>query len=409
MRGRRTRSQSLGPAFTQLVWARALIWIAGAITKVALPLAVYQRTGSPALAAILTAFESTPYLLVGLPAGALADRLRTRTVVITCCVVCGLASGSVPLAAATGVLTTPHLFVAGFAAGCALVFFDAAMFAVLPAVVPRDALVRAYSTTTAVQTTIALAGPAAGGVLAAAITPVYTLLLDSLMFACATVVFASFREPIRTRTSREVSIISTIVEGIRFIRGSAVVATMTLLGTGNATAEGVLVGMLIPTVVHIYGTSSDGGAVGLSYTMIAVGGLLGTAVSPTLAARVPIPTITIGGLLIGAAGFAGWIWAPSFVIGLLGLVVFQTGGTVVILNAITVRARLTPDALQGRVNTTARMVAWGGQPIGAYLAGGIVGIIGVTGTLSVGMSILLITAVAAACSPLRHIGRIADH
>lgn len=382
-------------AFRQIVWARALVWVAGAITTVALPLAVYQRTQSATLAAVLAAFEATPYLLVGLPAGAFADRWSARTISLVCCAVCACASGSIPVAAALDVMTTPHLFISAFVANTALVFFDAAMFAVLPAVVGPDDLMRAFSTTTAVGTTIRLAGPAAGGFLAAWLTPEYTLAIDTVMILAAATVFVAFREPHRTFAAATNPIRRSVLAGLAFIRRTAPVRRLTLLGTGNAVAEGIVTGMLIPAVVGLYGRSDSGGAVGVGFTVIALGALAATVVAPWAARRLEVRTITVTGLLMSAAGMAVWAWCPWFVPGLVALGLYQLGATVTILNGIAVRARITPPELQGRVNTTARMIAWGGQPIGGYGAGIAVGALGVASTLTVGVGVLVVTALTA--------------
>ncbi|MDZ7914940.1 MAG: hypothetical protein U5O16_24415 [Rhodococcus sp. (in: high G+C Gram-positive bacteria)] len=72
-----------------------------------------------------------------------------------------------------------------------------------------------------------------------------------------------------------------------------------------------------------------------------------------------------------------------------------------IINGITVRHLVTPDELQGRVNTTARMLAWGGQPIGAGVAGALVGPIGLAATLTVAVGVAVVNAVFASLSSLR--------
>ncbi|WP_181784948.1 MFS transporter, partial [Pseudonocardia pini] len=126
--------------FRLLVLARTISWFGSAVTLVALPIAVYQRTGDAGHTAALTAVESTPYLLLGLLAGAVADRWPRRPTMVVTGLVAAAAVGSVPLAQALGVLSTPQLYVAAFVANSAMVFFDAAGFGLLPALVPREQL-----------------------------------------------------------------------------------------------------------------------------------------------------------------------------------------------------------------------------------------------------------------------------
>ncbi len=58
--------------------ARIAAWIGNVMSLVALPVLIYQLTGSAALTGLLAAAGALPYLLLGLPAGALADRWDSR-------------------------------------------------------------------------------------------------------------------------------------------------------------------------------------------------------------------------------------------------------------------------------------------------------------------------------------------
>ena len=226
--------------FRTLLMARASIWIAGAITAVALPMAVYQRTGRADLAALLAGFIVTPYIVVGLFAGALADRHRIRSVALLTTSACALAFGSIPVAQMLGVLTTPHLFVSALVANTALVFFDAAMFAALPAIVGRDRIAEAFASMTAVSTVIGLGGPALGGLIAGWWSPEYTLTISAVMFVVSAVVFLILDEPVRELSHRETTILRDIGAGLGFIVRNRIVRSLTLLGLGNSIAEGVL-------------------------------------------------------------------------------------------------------------------------------------------------------------------------
>lgn len=61
--------------------------------------------------------------------------------------------------------------------------------------------------------------------------------------------------------------------------------------------------------------------------------------------------------------------APNLASAVASLAAWAFAFDLVILNGITVRQYVTPDNLQGRVNSTGRMVAWGGQPFGAAVGG----------------------------------------
>lgn len=391
--------QALRPTgFRVFLIARAAVWIAGGVSAVALPLLVFEHTGDPALVAALTAVEALPYLAVGLIAGALGDRYAPGRLAALCCLVCALAGGSIPVTAALGVLSIGHVFAVAIVVNTALVFFDAATFAALPALVSKEALPQAFSTSTGVYSVIRMAIPGAGGVLAALITPTYALLADTVMMLCAAALFARMAIPTPTRTTPDASVLADIGAGLRFIARTPIVRALTALGVGNAIAEGIVMGLLVVTVVEVH-RGGTGGAVGLAYSMLAVGGLAGSLLLPRLTA-LPVRAVAVGGLLSAAAAVAGWVWAATLWAGLAALAVYQCAAMVVILNGVSVRAQRTPGELQSRVNTTARMLAWGGQPLGALGAGAVVGAWGIRATVCLAIPILVVTAIAGLLVPM---------
>lgn len=102
-----------------------------------------------------------------------------------------------------------------------------------------------------------------------------------------------------------------------------------------------------------------------------------------------------------AALLAAVALAPTFALSLASLLLWQAANMLVILNGISVRQLVTPDHLQGRVNTTARMIAWGGTPFGAAVGGALAEGIGIRGALLLTAITVMLSAVLAWFSPLR--------
>lgn len=103
------------------------------ITWLALPLvAITLLHASTFEVAALSAASSLPVLLVSLPAGALADRVQRRPVMIACALLAAAATGSIPLADAAGHLTLGQLYLVTFVVGALSVAFDAAAGAIPP-------------------------------------------------------------------------------------------------------------------------------------------------------------------------------------------------------------------------------------------------------------------------------------
>ncbi|MGW1271317.1 hypothetical protein ACWD5A_22175, partial [Streptomyces sp. NPDC002491] len=133
----------------------------------------------------------------------------------------------------------------------------------------------------------------------------------------------------------------------------------------------------------------------------ALGALLAATVLPRLQKTAPVGWITLGGLAANAVFLACWANLPGLAAGLVALTLWQAANTFVSLNGIVVRQQVTPGHLQARVNTTARMIAWGGQPLGAATAGFLTESIGVRAALSLACLGALVSLGAGLTTPLR--------
>ncbi|MFF7880879.1 MFS transporter [Streptomyces sp. NPDC020794] len=390
--------------FGLFLTARTVSWAGSAVTTVALPVLLYQRTSSAALSGLLTALEALPYLVLGLPAGALADRwCRRRT--LTLCSWCSAALiAAIPVAAALDVLTTLQLMLTGPAVSCAFVFFDAAAFGALTTLVGRDGVATATSRMMSASTLIGLLGPSAAGALIATVGAPTAIALDALSYASAALLLARLPLPAAPAAPAGKGVRGTrtdIAEGLRYIRHHPLIRPLTLLGIGNSFTEGAVVGLIVVAAVRRFGLTPDDGRIGFFWVAAALGALIAATALPRLQKAVPVGWITLGGLAANAVFLACWANLPGLAAGLVALALWQAANTFVSLNGIVIRQQVTPDHLQARVNTTARMIAWGGQPLGAATAGFLAESIGVRAALSLACLGALVSLGAGLATPLR--------
>ena len=89
-----------------LLWGgiQALSGLGSQISQIAFPLLVLAVTGSPAKAGIVGFAQQLPIALLALPAGALADHLNRKRLMIACDAIRAVALLSIPIALATGSL-----------------------------------------------------------------------------------------------------------------------------------------------------------------------------------------------------------------------------------------------------------------------------------------------------------------
>jgi predicted MFS family arabinose efflux permease len=393
------------------LWSRGISWTGNALTAVALPIMLYQLTGSAALTGLLAAMEAVPYLVLGLPVGALVDRWNTRSTLVLSSIASAVAAASIPLAAAFGALTPAHLIIVATSTSVAFVFFDAASFGMIPAIVGRDAIAAATARMMTISTLIGIAGPPVGGVLVATGGGALALLIDALSYLIGAFLLAGISTRTPEQSTKEPStttIRQDIAEGLRYIRSMPVIRDLTFLGIGNSLAGGAVSGLVVVAAVRSLGLDADSSAIGVLFGGAAIGALGASWLIGPLQKRSGLGAITVGALLLSAAAISGWAFAPSFLAGLATLTLWQLGTTVVSLNGIIVRQSITPPGLQGRVNTTARMIAWGGQPLGAGGAGLLADSLGIREALLCAALVALSTAVIAAVLPVSRSGRIAQ-
>ncbi|WP_052710957.1 MFS transporter [Pseudofrankia sp. DC12] len=375
------KTGTAGRGYRRFLLARTVSWAGSAVTLVALPLLAYQRSGSATLTGLLAALEAVPYLLLGLPAGAWADRLDPRRVLVGSSLASGLLLATIPLANALGVLTTFQLLAVAAASAAALTFSDAAGFRALAALVPPGEMGRATGRLSSAGTVVSLAGPAAGGLLAAGLGAGPTIALDAVSFAASALLMArlplavpgqgtaapgpasagSAKPPRRLRAD--------VGAGLRWVWRQPLVRTLTLIGFGNSLTAGFVTGLVVVVAVRQLGLGTDDGRIGLLYAAAGAGSLLASLTIAPLQRRLPLGWISLAGLAGGLAFLAGWTVSRSLATGALALAGWQAANTLVSLNGIIIRQTIAPIELQARVNTSARIIAWGGQPLGAAAGG----------------------------------------
>jgi MFS family permease len=185
---------------------------------------LYDRTGSPLALGFVGLVQVLPVLLLGLIAGHLADRYRRKPILVgTQLALAGVSLALAILSAARGPLVAVYACL--LARGLVAAFRDPAEVAFRAEVAPEEAFENAASWRNTIGTVAAIAGPAAGGLLVAALGGTATLYaLTALTSALAAAALA----PIRGRAPRpslpgvEETTWRSIAEGIRFLRRTPV-------------------------------------------------------------------------------------------------------------------------------------------------------------------------------------------
>jgi MFS family permease len=360
------------PAFVVFWSARTISFAGTGITSVVLPVLAYRLTGSAAAVAALLVLETCPYIFFGLIAGALADRVNRKKMMVAWNGVAALLLASIPAVAALHLLTMPQVFVVTFGIGVAFVWFDAANFGSVPALVDRAQLPAAMSMIASSGTLALLIGPALGGFLLTIMAPPYALGFDAASYVISALLLASIRRPFRSSqtTQKQLARVRTdIAEGLRFLWHQPVIRTMTFSVFCACLSWGGTCSLLVVYASRALHLAHADVRLGLLYSAGELGGLISLVVVPTLVKRRAIGRVMAGFLAANVAAVALLAIAPSYGWALVLYCAYELVYLMVTSTGITVRQMLSPDHMQARVNTAGRLIAYGGQPVGALLGG----------------------------------------
>ena len=357
----------------RLFWlSRAVSGLGSAVTTVALPVLTYQETRSAVLVSLVAAAGTLPYLVFGLVAGAVADRVDRRTLMIGADWLNTLCIATVPVAAAFGALTGAHIVLAALLSASLALFFDAGLYGFVPDLVGRDNLVKANSSIYGVETVVRILGNAVAGGLIAIAGAAETLALDALTFAASALLLRAIAYTASGRAESRggrPGLRESIGQGLRFLWNHPALRLMTVVGTLQSLSGGAIIGQLVVFADRVLGVHGSNPRIGLLYTAWSAGGIGGSLLLPRLRRRFHTFRIMLVVLPVGAALGLVVVLTTDWRVALVALAAWGSAYLVVLVNTMTYSQEVTPPDLQGRVNTTRRMLSSGlGVPLGALLA-----------------------------------------
>jgi MFS family permease len=398
------------PVFTgrdfRLFWAGQTISTTGsAVTSVALPLVVVQTLHADAFTmGLLHAAIWLPWMLFGLPAGAWADRVTKRPVMIACQLLAALLVLTVPVAAWSGWLTVEHVLLVALAMGAVKVLFTAAYNAYVPVLVGREHLMGANARLLGTEQVANVAGPGLGGALAQFAGAVVGLVADAVSFLVSALCLRAVRtrEPAvrRNATTRLGTEIRAAVEFL--VRDPY----LRVLAGQTAAANLVLAGVQALLVVFLVQTAGLGAwSVGAVTVAAGVGGLLGAVLAPRLSRRVGTArALLVSSPVTGVFGLLFPLAAPGagIVLAMVGALAWSTG--VVTKNVITgsFRQAYCPPEMVGRVVMTIRFLIFGVMPAGGLLGGLLGTVLDVRTALWILLGANVLAGLALFLGPIRH-------
>jgi MFS family permease len=365
---------------TPFRWLVASSWtsnLGDGISLAAGPLLIASQTSDPFLVAMAGLLQGLPWLLFGLYAGVLADRVDRRRLVVAVDLVRAGVLAVLTTTVVTGQVNVAVVLTTMFVLGTAEVFADTTTGTLLPMVVAKADLGIGNARLSAGSLTMNnLIGPAVGaGLFAAGIA--WPFLVQTVCIALGALLVSRMVVPRLDRPATRSHIGRDIGEGFRWTWGNSAVRTLTLtIVTFNVTYGAAW------SVLVLYATERLGlGAVGfgLLTTVGALGGLVGTVSYDWLERHASLAAIMRVGLLIETLTHLGLALTTTAWVAMAIMFVFGAHAFIWGTTSRTVRMRAVPMELQGRVGSLYAIGVFGGIVVGQALGGLIARIWGITG------------------------------
>jgi predicted MFS family arabinose efflux permease len=363
-----------------LLWSGQVVSTLGSTaTSIVYPLLVLALTNSPAAAGVAGALRAAPYLLFSLPVGALIDRWDRKRVMILCDLGRAVAVLSVPIALAFDALTIGQLYAVAFVEGSLFVFFNIAEVAALPRVVPTRQLPQAAAQNEAAFGTVHIVGPSIGTALYQMLGRGAPFIADAISYVASVVSLVLIKTEFRlAKAAPARSLRAEIVEGLRWLWHRPLIRYMAFL-TGGLN----FVNSAVPIIVIVLAKQMDATDIdiGLIFSIGGIGGIVGSLIGGQIQKRFSFGQVIIFIIWTEALLFPLYLAVPQFF--LLGALYALMYVTAPVYNVVqfSYRLSLIPDALQGRVNSTFRLLAFGFNPLGAAASGVLLEYVGATATV----------------------------
>ena len=383
--------------FRTLLVSQSVSALGDAVSFTALPLLIFALTGSGVVMGIVTAVNLGADLVFNLFAGAMADRGNRKRMMLLADVGRAALTALIPITYSLGGPTLVVILVVTGPLAILRGFFRAGYLASMPNLVGRSQLARGNGILETAYSASYIVGPTLAGFLVTVIGPGDTLAIDAASFALSAVGLFLIRRELRAPADRPPSrVIDDIREAASYVLHDRVLRTVIVLFSVSGAMIGPIGSAMTFRIVRDLGLSP--GVFGLTLTGFGVGTLVGSVMASRLGPdanvrRALLVAIVVMGLPLAAMAIVG---SP---LGLVALTAASGAGEAALsVVYISVRAAHSPDALVGRIGSTARTVTLAFGPPVSLLGGVLIDTIGGTATLAVfGLATV---AVAAAFLPV---------
>ena len=351
-------------------WLLASSWVSNVgdgIVLAAGPLLVAAQTRDPVLVALATLLQRLPWLLFGLHAGVLADRLDRRLIMV----VVNLARAGVLAVLASAILTdavnVTVVLATMFVLGAAETFVDTTASTLLPMVVTKPDLGVANARLMFGDITLnRLTGPPIGALLFAAGMSL-PFVTQAVSVTLAAILIRRMSATMPTRSEAHPRMRSEIAAGMRWLWNHPPIRTLTTTVVLFNITFGAAISILVLYSLERLGLGALG--FGLLTTSAGLGGIVGASAYGWLERHLGLGNIMRIGLIIETVTHLTLALTTTAAVAIGIFFVFGAHEAAWGTTAATIRQRAVPTEFQGRVASVYLVGVQGSLVVGAALGG----------------------------------------
>lgn len=381
------------------VWAANLLSNFGTVVQsVGASWMMLSLSDSAIHVALVQSSMTLPIMLLALVAGALADNVDRRLVMLAAQFVMLAAAAGLTACAAFGLLTPWLLLAFTFAIGCGTALNGPAWQASVGDMVPRPALSGAIALNSMGFNIARSLGPALGGVIVAAAGAAAAFLVNALSYTGLIAVLLRWRtEPEQRALPRE-GLGSAVAAGLRYVAMSPALRLILLRAAlfGLVTSSIMALLPLVARDMVVGGPLTFGLLLG-AFGVGSVGGALGSGwVRRHLSTEWIVRTASLAmAFALGVAGMSRLMPLTMFVL------IFAGAGWVLALSTFNASVQLgSPRWVVARAVAMYQVVTFGGMAVGSWTFGALAEYRGVAFALLTAAGLMLLTLLAGMLKPL---------
>ena len=372
------------------------------ISLLAIPtVAILLLHATPLQTGILGTLEYVWLPILGLSVGVLADRFSRRPILIVADITRGLALLCIPAALAFHFLSMTMLYVFASIVGAASVFFIIAYQSYLPQIVSGEMLVKANARLQMSESAAELTGMPLAGILIGLVGAARSVVADAASFFVSAICLWFVPKEDRLPQVADQHPLAMLQEGLAVVFTTRIIRDITICSAILNFGVGVNLALWLQYAYRMLHLNPM--QVGFIGAFGAVGMLISSALAPRLSAALGVGKTLVLAVMVSVISSALIpLAALGFGMIMLGLsnFVFDLHQVIFNITQMSLRQRLVPLHLQGRLNATVRTVGAGVLPIGSLLGGLMAQRIGIYPMMFMGIICSIAASIFVLLSPM---------